>query len=100
MAKTKIEVERVWDSHDVRNLCINGGYYTCGTNEEYGKMLQFVQNHKPTKDNIFRVAEDIYKHSGIDLDTYGVSEDEMIAGLMFEISRKCVTEHFAINREA
>lgn len=100
MAKMKIEVERVWGSYDVRNLCITNNYYTCGNNDEYGRMLLFVDNRKPTKENIFRVAEDIYNHSGIDLDMYGCDKDEMIAGIMFEISRKCVTEHFKINREA
>jgi len=98
MAKMSIKVERMWDSADVRNLCIKNRFYTCGDCEAYDKMLTFVRKNKPTANNIFKVAEDIYNHSDIDLDCYGVSKDEMIAGMMFEISRKCVTEHFKIER--
>ena len=98
MAKTKIEVERYWNAARVRIMCIKHERYTCGDNEAYEKMLLYVDNHKPNKESIFRVAEDIVKHS--DLSDYGCDEDENIAAIMFDISRECVTEHFKIHREA
>lgn len=98
MAKTMIKVERMWDSYDVRNLCVRNRYYTRGDNDEYGRMLLFVSNHKPTKENIFRVAEDIFNHSNINPEEYGLTKDDSIAAIMFDLSRSCVTEHFTIER--
>lgn len=100
MAKTRIECGRVWSASKVRSLCVKRNFYTCGDNEAYGRMLLYVDKHNPSKENIFRVAEDIYNHSEIDLDEYGCEKDDMIAGIMFDISRECVSEYFKIHREA
>lgn len=63
-AKLKeIKTKRVWHLNDVRKLCIRHDYYTRGTNEDYSAMLNFVSTSAPTKRNVYKVAEDIMKHS-------------------------------------
>lgn len=92
----KINKSETWASEKVRSLCIKNRYYTAGDCEEYGKMLAFVSNHKPTTNNIYKVAEDIYEHSDIDLGKYGVEKNEMISAIMFEINKECVSAHYEI----
>ena len=59
----KIKVEKMWNFWDVREMCVNHHWYTRGNNKEYNKMLDFVEKHKPTLNNMIKVAEDIIKHS-------------------------------------
>ena len=54
---------RVWNSNSVRETCIKFGWYTCGNCTDYHKMLDFVDSHKPTDNNISKVVEDIFNHS-------------------------------------
>ena len=91
----KIEATKVWSMHEVRSMCIKNGYYTCGDNEAYRKMLEFVNTHKPTTENIYKVAVDIVAHS--DLSVEGVDDVEMVEGMMFDISEECVRTHYRIN---
>ena len=86
--------------YEVRNMCIKHEYYTAGDCEAYEKILNFVESHKPTTNNIYKVATDIFKHSDINLDHYGVDEDEMIQAIMFDIHKECVSVHYEINRVA
>ena len=92
----KINKSETWASEKVRTMCIKHRYYTAGDCEEYSKMLSFVSNHKPTTNNIYKVAADIYEHSDIDLERYGVEKNEMITAIMFEINSECVTAHYEI----
>ena len=55
--------ERVWDTDSVRETCIRFEWYTQGNNRDYLKMLDFVDSHKPTDNNISWVVEDIFNHS-------------------------------------
>lgn len=90
----RIHEEKVWSLNKVRLMCINHNYYTCGDNEDYSKMLNFVSTHQPTKMNIYKVAKDIVKHS--DLEGYGQSETENIEGVMFDISAEAVSTHYQV----
>lgn len=55
--------KRVWSRNSVRDCCIKFDWYTLGDNSDYEKMLRFVETHKPTDNNITRVAENIFNHS-------------------------------------
>lgn len=56
-----------WDSDDVRAVCITHGFYTCGNNEAYNRMLDYVDGNPPKKKAIYKVAKSIYKHSRINI---------------------------------
>ena len=58
--------ERFWDSKSVREATLKFGWYTRGDNDNYRKMLDFVDSHKPTDNNISKVVEDIFNHSDQD----------------------------------
>ncbi len=92
----KINEKKYWGMDKVRRMCILHKYYTSGDFEAYGKMLHFVSNHKPTTNNIYKVATDIFEHSNIDLDRYGCDRNEMIQAIMFDIHRECVSVHYEI----
>ncbi len=60
----KIIETRHWNSLDVRAMCIREDLYTLGDDEEYTAMLESVEDRSyPTLEDIYRVAEDIYRHS-------------------------------------
>lgn len=52
-----------WNSDDVRRACIHNGWYTRGDNKAYYEMLEYVDTHEPTKENVYIVAMDINEHS-------------------------------------
>jgi hypothetical protein len=80
-----------WSSDSVRDMCINCGYYTAGTNEAYQEMLEYVDATLPTDDNLYKVAYDIVKHSCIDS---GQTEEEDIYSIMFNLYKDCVNVFF------
>ena len=54
------------------DICIMLGWYTRGDSDDYSNLLDFVDSHKPTDQNINKVVEDIFNHSdqeGRDLET-------------------------------
>lgn len=95
MAKIHVIKEtKNWDSYRVRNMCIKNNYYTRGDNEAYGKMLEFVDTNEPDNRTIYKVALDIVRHS--DMDKYGCEENELVAGVMYELANNVVKRHFEI----
>ena len=92
----KINERKSWGMYEVRNMCVKHEYYTAGDCEAYEKILNFVEIHKPTTNNIYKVANDIFEHSDIDLDNYGVDKDEMVAAIMFDINNECVKTRYRI----
>ncbi len=58
-----MKFERVWSFKSIHDICMKCCWYTEGTGEDYKKMLDFVDSHKPTNKNITKVAENIYKYS-------------------------------------
>ena len=77
--------ERVWSSNSVRETCIKFGWYTDGYYDDYSKMLDFVDSHKPTDRNINRVVEDIFNHSdpeGRDLESVAYCFGKFAVGLV------------------
>jgi hypothetical protein len=66
---------------NLRKLCINKNWYTCGTTTEYGKMLLLADNCKNVETStIVKFAEDIMLHS----DT-----DYLLESICFEIAAIC-----------
>lgn len=60
----KIIETRHWNSCDVRSMCIREDLYTLGDDGEYTAMLENVEDESyPTLEDIYRVAEDINRHS-------------------------------------
>lgn len=80
----KVREYRTITSDALRNLCIEKNWYTCGNNEEYGKLLESANKSNISADDIWVMATDIKKHS----DT-----EHEIDSICFEIARKCIS-HF------
>lgn len=84
----KIKENRVWNMYDVRTACIKNDLYTRGDNQDYEAMLNFVATHKPTTDNIYKVACDIYEHS----------TDQTVSNIMFILANDCMNICYEIKR--
>ena len=57
-------IERAeWIAEEIRNFCLEEGYYSEGKVREYEEMLNFVDQNEPTPMNIYRVARNILDHS-------------------------------------
>ena len=90
--------KRVMDSDDIRKLCIENEWYTCGSNEDYSDLLNFIDNlENVTTQNIFEVAINIYEHSDLD-EWFDNNEDiiDEIKHIMFLIERNCCHTFFTL----
>jgi len=88
MAKKIIE-RRTLSNEDLRKLCTQNNWYTCGNNEEYGKMLRLANECKNVDaEVILTIAENILRHS----DT-----EYPLESICFEIGRAC-NSFFSIER--
>lgn len=78
------------DHLKVRSLCVKNNYYTCGTNEEYGKMFSHCKG-KMTIRKIENIAKDIFNHSDVETfkNRYGCSDEELIENIAFELINDC-----------
>lgn len=76
-----------WNSSSIRLFCIAGNYYTCGSNQQYGEMMQFVDTHEPTAHNVELVAIDIISHST----RYSIFHEGDVDFMSNEIWNKVVT---------
>jgi len=57
-------------------------------------MLDYVRDTKPTIENIFTVAKDIYDHS--DFDSRFDTEDEVVEAIMFTLNREAIVTSYFI----
>ena len=87
MIVSKIKANRTWNFGNIRAACIRNNLYTCGTTEEYNNLANFINKHKPTYENIYMVAFDIYNHS----------EGQTITNIMYIIERECVYTTFELD---
>ena len=90
----KINVQKKWYAESVRGYCVRYGRYTCGNNNDYEKMLNFVKTHKPTTNNIYKVACNIADHSN--LNSYGQTRTENIQSIMYDITKDCIHTFYEI----
>lgn len=82
----KIIETRHWNLHDLRSACISNNFYTCGTNEEYERLLLGLEELKPTLENMQKVAEDILEHS----------EGQTLLNIMWVLGNQVIrTSYFA-----
>lgn len=81
-----ITERRNWSSESVRECCIRNDFYTCGDNEDYMKMLQFVEDSQVTIANLYRVAKDIYEHS----------DEQTIENVMFCLNKDAIDTFYTV----
>ena len=89
---TNFKEEKRWSASSVRSMCIKNDRYTRGDCAAYEKMLDFVNENEPTLENIEKVAIDIVEHS--DLSSYGLSFEENVEAIMFDLANDAITYSF------
>lgn len=83
-------IERAeWTAEEIRNFCLEEGYYTEGKVREYEEMLFFVDQNKPTTENIYKVAKNILAHSDQE-------HQRAIEYLMRDISVDLVSRYYEV----
>lgn len=86
----KIIETRRWNVLDVRLMCVREVLYTKGSDEEYTAMLEIVEDESfPTLEDIYRVAEDINRHS----------EDQTVTNIMYMLVNSVVKSTFEIEED-
>ena len=78
-----------WIAEEIRNFCLEEGYYSEGKVREYEEMLNFVDQNKPTPENICKVAKDILDHSDHE-------HKRPVAYLMRDISVGLVNRYYEV----
>lgn len=76
-----------WSADSVRQSCIRNELYTCGDNDEYSAMLDYVRDNDPTDNNLLRVARDICEHS----------DGQTVTNIMYILYREAVYTTFCVN---
>ena len=87
MKTPNIAVNRRWSGMSVRQTCIKHDLYTCGDNENYEHMLNWVERLYTNTENLYFIAEDIQKHS----------KDQTVTNVMFLLERDAVMTTFEID---
>lgn len=87
MKTPNITVNRLWSGMSVRQTCIKHDLYTCGDNEDYEHMLNWVERLYPNTENLYFIAEDIQKHS----------KDQTVTNIMYLLEKDAVTTTFEID---
>lgn len=83
--KKIIETRKIfWN--DLRNLCIRNNWYTCGTVQEYQKMLNMCKKDNITTNDIVTIAQDIMDHSNKE-----ENEERELTSYCFEVARIATT---------
>ncbi len=82
----EIKETRIWDSDTVKYCCIRNEMYTCGSNKDYERMLDMVNQMIPTVDNLYVIAKDIAEHS----------DNQTITTAMFLLMREAIVTTFEI----
>lgn len=86
----KIRTKRMWNSTDVRQMCIDHQLYTAGDTRAYSKMLEKVTELNPTPKSLYTIAKDILEHSNPDL-----AGDDVTA-IMFLLENEVVKTFYEI----
>ncbi len=89
----KIKTSRMWNSMDVRQMCIDHRLYTRGDSKAYAKMLEKVTELDPTPRSLYRIAEDILNHSDPE-----IAGDDVTA-IMFLLEREVVATFYDIEKK-
>lgn len=81
---------KTWSSSAVVSVCKSFKYYTNGDTEAYEKMLARVDRTRPTIDNLYKIALNIYNHSEFDENYNGISKLEKIGYIMENLEKLAV----------
>lgn len=84
--KRRLIEQRIIDTDKVRGMCINKGYYTSGSIEDYSKMFQKCKLNY----HIIEIAIDILEHSNKEklIYEYG-NEKEVLENICFGLINDC-----------
>jgi hypothetical protein len=83
----KIKETRKLYRDDIRHLCVKQNWYTCGDNDDYSSILNYVDClENVTAWEIGIIATDIKEHS---------ETEYLVESICFEIARIC-RSHFEI----
>ena len=88
-------MENSWfDVERIRQMCIKRNLYTCGTCEDYSRMLNFARDADVTTENLIKIAQDIAEHSN--LQAYGCSYRESVENFIYVLANECVWRDYVI----
>ena len=73
-----------WSEYNLRKMCIQNEFYTCGTAQQYMDLMNYMRTHEPTTEAIEHVAKDIINHSS------AVEDDYPIPAMMYHVVNDCV----------
>ena len=88
-----VKTIRVWDADSIRDMCIRNNFYTCGSNEDYEKLMTYVTEHSPTTPAMFWVARDIFLHSKIEDER---TAQERLGYILFCLELGAITTNFEV----
>lgn len=82
----KFTETRTLTATKLRSICIQHDWYTCGTNEEYGRLFDRLTDgcgfpENLTTEKLVEIAEDIWDHSKI--------TDYTIESVLYELAKAC-----------
>jgi hypothetical protein len=81
-----IKEKRILPGDDLRRLCIDKNWYTCGCNKEYDAMFKLIYECENVETaTIVKIAEDIKTHSDTDYE---------VTNICFEIAEICHSVFF------
>ena len=84
---TNIKKQLFWD--DVRHVCIQNDYYTCGDVKSYERLLDYVRTlDNVTEENLFHIALDIFNHSDIEriCNECGIDRCGVMESILFNLT--------------
>ena len=97
----KVKVVRYLSASNVRQVCIDHNYYTCGDCDAYQKLLNNVMMlDGVTDEDLLKITENIYNHSNIDkmMMEYGVDNAGIFQSIFYNIA-KVVDTHCYVELE-
>lgn len=81
------------DRDEMRKLCIQNDFYTCGTNDEYETMLIMCESVKQvTPERLYTIAIDIAVHT----QRYWQIDNDIVTGIMYLINKHAVITEYEI----
>lgn len=86
----------------VREWCMERGFYTYGTNEEYEALFDEIGLiHSATAEDYLSLAVDIWEHSDRVriMAKLGMDEEQVLEGIMFGLARHCTFSFFEVEAE-
>ena len=90
---------RTWESSAVVSVCKTFNYYNAGDNTAYEKMLAKVDKVRPTIDNLYKIALNIYNHSIFDESYRGIEKLEIIGYIMENLQKLAVRNAYELIEE-